>query len=117
MSSDYTSNKLSDDPYVDCSQKPIQDSSIDIHDSSRDMMEDSVIIEEPPEVAKKNVSVIELGDSLDSSSLKLELSDTQASHNNGKSRSPNVSNSGLRILNTSPMSELLAPNSLLYQDA
>merc|ERR1712059_96750 len=76
------------------------------------IQDDSVIIEDSPAVAKKSISIIELNDSQDSS-LRMELSDTQS---NGTGKSPQASTPGPRMVNTSPMSEILASNSLLYQN-
>ena len=76
---------------------------------SRGSLDESVIIEDSPE-DRKNISVIDITQTSDivisDSSLHLALDDTV----NGSNSNGNNDNM------TTPMSELLAPNALLYED-
>ena len=76
---------------------------------SRGSLDESVIIEDSPE-DRKNISVIDITQTSDivisDSSLHLALDDTV----NGSNSNGNNENM------TTPMSELLAPNALLYED-
>ena len=98
-----------EDPYGDCSQKPFSSNN---HSSSGSRnFDDSVIeiIDSP--AGKQDRSVIELMDSRED--LKLELSSSTPTSKNRGSPEMKAGNQGT---SNSPMSEILASNSLLYEN-
>ena len=74
---------------------------------SRPSLDESIIIEDSP-VGVKNISIIDVSDS--SINLKDDLNLVLDESNNGTSDTPK------HVISDSPMSEVLAPNNLLYQD-